>query len=229
MKAVNLIPRDARRGGPSGSRPQLGPAHAVVGLLAVALALVTVYVLSANTVAQRKATLTTLRTEVAQTDAQAASLTSYTRFEKLAQTRADTVRQIAATRFDWHAALSDLSKVVPANTSLQTLVATVAPGSGGSSGAGAGAGSSSLRGDITSPAFELTGCTQDQDDVARLMSRLRLINGVTRVTLGASQKPGGTTAGPSGAGSGCGQNSPTFDVLVFFAAPPGAATTGSTP
>src|SRR5207302_1301314 len=98
------------------------------------------------------------------------------------QARAQTVHELASTRFDWHAALEDLTKVVPTNTTLQSLSATVSPttsAAGGSSGAAGG-----IRGAINSPAFEMTGCTGNQDEVAQLMSRLRLINGVTRVTLG---------------------------------------------
>jgi Tfp pilus assembly protein PilN len=200
-----------------------------VGLLAIALAFVTIYVLTTNTMSDRKAKLASLQSQVAQAQAAAARLSNYAQFAQLAQARAETVRQIAATRFDWHGALSDLSKVVPANTSLQSLFGSVAPGAtvsgaGGSSG-GAGV-ASSLRGDISAPAFELTGCTSTQDDVARLMSRLRLIDGVTRVTLGDSIKqegsqPGATvSAGSNGSrgAAGCGPNTPTFDLVVFFQA-----------
>jgi Tfp pilus assembly protein PilN len=236
VKAINLIPSDARRGGTGGSRAAKAPTYVVLGLLAAALALVTVYVLTSNTISDRKAKLVTLRGEIAQAQAQAARLVRYAQFEKLSQARAATVRQIAASRFDWHAALSELSKVVPGNTSLQSLVATVSPGGSGAGGSSAGA--SNIRGAISSPAFELNGCTATQDDVARLMSRLRLINGVTRVTLGASQKSdsgqtGATvsSATPSPVGSsgaqGCAANAPTFDAVVFFKAPPGAALMGT--
>jgi hypothetical protein len=141
-----------------------------------------------------------------------------------------TVRQIASARFDWYQALSDLSKVVPANTSLQSLAGTVAPGASAAGSTASGGAASSLRSDVAAPAFELTGCTKTQDDVARLMSRLRLINGVTRVTLGSSQKSGGTagTAVTSPAGGGCGISTPSFDLLVFFQPLPGAGPTGVT-
>jgi hypothetical protein len=84
------------------------------------------------------------------------------------------------------------------------------------------------------PALELTGCTKSQDDVARLMSRLRLINGVTRVTLGDAQKQNGAagaTAGTGGASGsqGCPANAPTFDLVVFFKPLPGATATGAGP
>jgi Tfp pilus assembly protein PilN len=211
----------------------------VIGLLAVALVLVTIAVMTGNTISDRKAKLATLQAEVVAAQAQAAQLGNYTSFEQLAQARAQTVRAIAAARFDWHAALADLSKVVPPDTSLQSLVGSVAPGatiSGGSSGAvGSGsAATSSLRGDLSVPAFELTGCTKSQDAVAQLISRLRLMNGVSRVTLGDSQKQAGAQAGAAvsqtgtGATTGCGPNAPTFDLVVFFQTLPGAGPTGVT-
>jgi Tfp pilus assembly protein PilN len=204
--------------------------YAVLAVLAVALVLVTVYVLTANTISDRKAKLASVRAELNTQQALAARLSSYVQFEKLAETRVQTVRQIASARFDWYQALSDLSKVVPANTSLQSLAGTVAPGASAAGSAASGGAASSLRSDVTAPAFELTGCTRTQDDVARLMSRLRLINGVTRVTLGSSQKAGATAgaAVASPTGGGCGISTPSFDLLVFFQPVPGAGPTGVT-
>jgi Tfp pilus assembly protein PilN len=206
----------------------------LIGLLAVAVAFVTIYVLSANTVSQRKSQVATLQAQAAQAQAQAARLGGYAQFEKLAQTRAETVREIAATRFDWHSALSELSRVVPSNTSLQSLLGTVAPGATVTgAGGNAGASTASLRGAISAPAFELKGCTSSHDDVARLMSRLRLINGVDRVTLADSQKQDSAQAAASTtavAGSaspvGCGADHPSFDLVVFFKTLPGAGPSG---
>ena len=228
MKAVNLIPKDARRA--RGLAPGFGvsPAYLVLGVLAVALVFVVVYVLTSNTISSRKAQLANVQAQLTAQQAQAARLAKYVQFENLAQTRVQTVRQIAAARFDWYRALSDLSKVVPADTALQAITGTVAPGA---SAAGTTGGSASgLRGDIAAPAFELAGCTKTQDDVARLMSRLRVINGVSRVTLGNSQKPGanGGTAASASGGGGCGANAPTFDLVVFFQPLPGAGPTGVT-
>jgi Tfp pilus assembly protein PilN len=220
MRAVNLIPRDARRSGISPSLGKLGAAHFVLALMAVALVFVTAYVLTSNTVSQRKSQLAGLKSQVSHMQAEVARLQSYAQFEKLAQTRAQTVREIASSRFDWHGALSDLSKVVPANTSLQSLVATVSPttSSGASTGAATGG---AVRGAIDAPAFELKGCTGNQDEVAQLMSRLRLVDGVSRVTLEDSSKPNAGTSGSgtssvSTTGQGCPAKGPTFDMVVFF-------------
>jgi len=204
MKAVNLIPRDVRRGGMSPSLGRLGPSHLLIGLLAVAVAMVTLYVLSNNTVSQRKAQLATLNAQMSRMQAQVTRLQAYEKFEKLAQAREMTVQQIASGRFDWQAALTDLSKVIPAKTVLQSLVATVSP----STSIGGGSASGTVRGDITAPAFSLKGCTGSQDEVAQLMSRLRVINGVSRVTLEDS------SLSPTGSSGGCA--GPTFDMVVFF-------------
>lgn len=241
MKAVNLIPIDARRSSGVQASWKLGPGYAVIALLAVAVGMTTFYVLSSNTIASRKAKLASLQTQVSQVQAQAAKLGSYVSFQKLAQNREETIRQVLTGRFDWHGALADLSRVVPSDTSLQSLTGTVASGasvSGAGGTAGAGGSAAALRGDIAAPAFELTGCTKTQDDVARLMSRLRLVNGVQRVTLADSAKQsssqGGagvaTTAGSSsGSATGCGANAPTFDLVVFFQPLPGSGTAAATP
>lgn len=225
MRAVNLIPADAR-GRARGSRgPSTGmqvPVYVLLGLLAAAVALVTVYVLANNSITTRTAQLANLNAQVTQEQAAVARLGEFTKFAQLAQTRIGTVQSIAAARFDWHAALTDLSKVVPANTTLTSIVGTVVPGA--SSGGGSG-GAGTLRGAIPAPAFELSGCTRTQDDVARLMSQLRLINGVTRVSFSSSQEGSASSSGNS---QGCGANAPTFDLVVFFQPVPNAGASGVT-
>jgi Tfp pilus assembly protein PilN len=216
MRAVNLIPADSRGRSRGPSTGMQLPAYVLLGFLAAALVLVTVYVLAGNSISSRKAELASLQTQVAQEQAVAARLGEFTKFSQVAQTRIGTVQSIAAARFDWHTALADLSKVVPANTTLQSLVGSVAPGA--SAGGAGGGGGASLRGDITAPAFQLSGCTASQDDVARLISQLRLINGVTRVAFSDStESNSGAGAGASsGPSTGCGANGPSFDLVVFF-------------
>ena len=66
MKAVNLIPADAKRGsrGPSASKGL--PSYLFLGVLAIAVGLVTLYVLASNDISQRQAKVTTLQAEIAQ-------------------------------------------------------------------------------------------------------------------------------------------------------------------
>lgn len=222
MRAVNLIPADSRGRSSSSRGPSTGmqvPVYILLGFLAATVVLVSVYVLTNNSISSRTAALNSLKTQVAQEQAAANRLGEFSKFSSLAQTRISTVRGIASARFDWHTAMVNLSKVVPADTTLQSIVGTVVPGAS----AGGGGGTGSLRADITAPAFELTGCTSNQDDVARLMSRLRLINGVTRVSFSNSQEssssaPSSGSGGGSGNGNGqgCAASAPTFDLTVFF-------------
>jgi Tfp pilus assembly protein PilN len=224
VKAVNLIPRDARRRGGGPSLGSLGASHLLIGVLAVALAMVTMYVLTNNTVNSRKAQLASLHQQISRVSTEIAQLQAYAKFDKLAQARETTVQEIAQSRFDWHGALSDLSKVVPANTTLESLDATVSP----NTVVGGGGGSGGVRSDIIAPAFSLKGCTASQDDVAQLMSRLRLVNGVSRVTLEDST---GSAPGASASPAQGGCSGPTFDMVVFFQPLTGEAATiaGVTP
>ena len=215
MRAVNLIPAESRGRSRGPSTGMALPMYVLLGLLAAAVALVTVYVLTGNSISSRQATLTSLKTQVSQEQAIANRLGSFSKFSQLAQTRVSTVSSIAAARFDWHDALENLAKVVPANTTLSAINGTVVPGAGAGGSAG-----NALRSDITAPAFELTGCTDTQDDVARLMSRLRLINGVTRVSFSNSQEANAAAPSPGGSSgasqNGCAATAPTFDLTVFF-------------
>jgi Tfp pilus assembly protein PilN len=230
VRAVNLLPGDYRRVKGTATGSLRGPGFAVVAALLVVLGLVTLYVVTSNSVTDQKSKLASLQRQLPQVQALAAQLGAYTQFASLAQTRAQTVSQIASGRFDWAASMRDLAKVVPANTSLQSLSATA--GTGPSAGSSTSSGSSGIRGALPNPAFELRGCTGSQDDVARLMSRLRLMNGVTRVTLSNASKQGATagtgaptpTPGSGGAsgGASCGGSASSFDLVVFFNGPASA-------
>ena len=140
-----------------------------------------------------------------------------------------------------YTAVAELGKAVPVDDDVPSLVyqlesaadrskvdfrsIKVATGGGGA-----------LRGALPLPALELTGCTVSQDAVARMMSRLRQVDGVERVSLASSEKaaPG---AGGGGPGGDCRMGSakyPQFQMVVFLSAPtpattPGAATASATP
>jgi Tfp pilus assembly protein PilN len=240
MRAVNLMPDGGRSGTVSSPGALLNPAYGVIAVLVVALGLVTVYVLASNSVSSRTAQLTTLQSQVQTAQAQANQLTNYASYEKLAQARVSTVQQIANGRFDWHAALANLALVMPSDAALQSLLATVAPGasvSGAGGSAGGAAGTSSLRSDIQSPAFEVKGCAASHDDVARLLSRLRTMPGVQRVTLADSMRNDAGSSGSSDSGasaasaskqgvSACGANPANFDLVIFFVPLAGSTSTG---
>ena len=124
MRAVNLIPADAKRASRGSSGTKALPTYLLLGALAIAVGLVTLYVLASNDVSQRQAKVTTLQSEVAQVQARSSSLNQYAQFSQMTQSRVSSVRQLASGRFDWHATLAQISQVVPKNTSLATLNGT---------------------------------------------------------------------------------------------------------
>jgi Tfp pilus assembly protein PilN len=216
MRAVNLLTPELRSSqkGSGASRPSviatsggLG-AFVVLGALALIVAGVAGYVLSTNVIKEREASLTQVN---AQNDAlvkRAAELKPYADFQTLAQQRASTVQALASARFDWEQSLRDLSRAVPSNVYLSSLKGSVGGGTAGGSG---------IRGSINAPAIEMSGCTRTQPDVARLMSRLRNVQGVTRVSLSKSEKTAAAGTASGGQVGPCGKGSPpNFEIVVFF-------------
>jgi Tfp pilus assembly protein PilN len=219
MKAVNLLPSDMRKAAVKATarvRPERAEgigAYVVLGALALCVTALAAYVLTNNTVKQRTADLQQVTAEADAMAAKAAALKPYADYEALASARVDTVRGLAAARFDWEQALRDLSRAVPAEVKLQNLTGDMGlPGTQSSGG-------DPLRGSIQAPAITVTGCAPDQPAVAAMMARLRAIDGVTRVSLSKSVKEetaGPVTAGGDSAGP-CGRKSPpSFSAVVFF-------------
>jgi hypothetical protein len=129
----------------------------------------------------------------------------------MAKTRVETVKGLAAARFDWEQAFRDLSRSMPANVKLQSLSGDM--GLPGTTGGGA---TDPLRGSISAPAISLAGCANSQQGVARMLSRLRAVDGVTRVALSKSESAVNAQPG-SGTTQTCkGKTPPTFSVVVFF-------------
>jgi Tfp pilus assembly protein PilN len=226
MRAINLLPSDLRGTAPAASpsarqEPAEGiGAYVVLGALALCVALFAVYVMTGNTVKQKQADLAGVTTQATAAAQKVAQLKPYADFEALANARVETVRGLAAARFDWEQALRDLSRVIPSDVKLQTLSGDMGlPGT-------TGAGGDPLRGSIQAPAVSLTGCAASQAGVARLMSRLRGVDGVTRVSLSKSEKPG--ASGGSETSACAGANPPNFSTVVFFEGSAAAAALAST-
>jgi Tfp pilus assembly protein PilN len=221
MKAINLLPPDLRGTPKSVStkattaavtdEPGGIGAFVVLGALTVCVIALAAYVLTNNAIKDRQAQLDAATSQAQSTTQRVALLKPYADFKAMAETRIQTVKDLASSRFDWEQALRDISRAIPANVSLKTLNGSISSG-----GAGGG---SSVRGAITAPAIEISGCTTGQKQVATLLSRLRGVDGVTRVSLSKSTKReapvGGATA--EGAGDGCGNGRPPmFDIAIFF-------------
>jgi len=216
MRAVNLIPSDIRPGAGGAAGRSGGAAYAVLGGLALAVAMFGAYTKTNASLHDKEAKVASLEQQATSAEAHASSLVAYTTFADLRTKRVATVKQLAAGRFDWAHALHEVARVLPANAWLTQLTGTTSP-SVNIPGGGAG-GTSTLRGTLPVPAIEMTGCTTSQASVAKMMARMRLIDGVQRVSLSDAQKSDTASSGGSG-GAGCDVSThfPTFNIVVFFA------------
>jgi Tfp pilus assembly protein PilN len=224
VRAVNLIPGDQRRGGGSGRSGSA--AYFFLGALGVLVLAAAVYVLTGNQVNERKGELARATQEAGSLEQQAAVLRPYKDFATLSQTRVDTVASLARSRFDWERAMRQLARALPEDVWLTSLVGTVTPGVSFDGGGGSGQNTGAVRGALPVPAVELVGCTESHAKVSRVMSRLRTMTGVQRVSLASSEKVEATSA-PAGGGStnssDCRNGNakfPQFQIVVFFKAPP---------
>jgi Tfp pilus assembly protein PilN len=208
VRPVNLIPQDQRRRRPSEGSGK--GAHALLGGLAVLLAMVAFYVLTANSVTERQNDTAQAKAEADRLQAEAAQKTSFSDFALIAQTRLASVAGVASTRFDWERFMRELALVMPEGSWLRTAGATMTGGdlAAGSDAAVATAG----------PSASLSGCTARYSDVAAMMVRLRQLHRVVDVELTQSAK--GTAAEAAGPDS-CGANT-SFDVTVTFSSTPPA-------
>lgn len=237
MRAVNLIPADERRGGAGVAGRSGSGVYLVLGALAALVIAVSLYVLTGNSIKSNQGKLAQVTERANRVEAQATALKAYRDFATLRQKRIATVTSLAASRFDWERTLRQLSQVLPADVWLTEFVGTVSPSVTVQS-AGGGE-TNGLRQGIQAPAIQLVGCTENQSEVSRIMSRLRRMTGVTRVTLSVSEKPEeGPTTTPSTTGSTTGTTNtdcrtssriPRFQIVVFFRPLAGTPATGPGP
>lgn len=236
MRAVNLIPAEQRKGGAVGRRSQ-GIAFGVLGLLAGAAILVFLYGSASHQLASRKAEAAALTQQAQQVQAQAAQLSSYTSFMQMREQRLQAISQLVGSRFDWSATMNELSRVLPATISLTSLQGTIGSSTGSASAsasapapaagstastasttasAAAAAPVSSATPPGTTPTFTLAGCGTTQVAVAQMLVRLRLVSGVSNVTLQSSARSGNGGGGSGGSGGTCPGNDPSFTAQVSF-------------
>jgi hypothetical protein len=255
MRAVNLIPSESRSGAGPGVGRSGGGAYAVLSVLGGLAILALLYGIAHHQVSSRRAQAASLTARAQSAQAQAAQLAPYTSFTALRQQRLQAVSDLVDARFDWAHAFHELGRVLPRDASITSLDGTVglAPGSSAAgpstsgastppaaaaassspasaTGAGAGAAATSATPPGSVPTFTLSGCATSQQEVALTLQRLRLIDGVSEVTLQSSTKSAtGASAGASSSGSGnCNGNQPMFTMHITFDPLPSSATIGST-
>lgn len=214
MRPVNLIPPEERRGQNAPLRS--GPlAYLVLGALALALAGVTMLVLTGNQISDREAEIARLQTEDAAAEAKARELAAYAEFRAKSEQRIATVTSLADSRFDWERVLRELTLVLPDDVWLVSLNATAT--SGVSAGGSGGGSASGLRGGITGPALELNGCAAGQEAVAGFVTALKDIDGVTRVGVQSSELGSESNKSGGSGGEGGGEECRTREFIAKFA------------
>jgi Tfp pilus assembly protein PilN len=213
VKPVNLIPQDQRRRRPSDSQGNGG--QIVLGVLAALLAMVVVYVLTSNSVTDRKDKAAAASAEADQLEAQAGKQSGYSDFAQVAATRLKSVSDVAATRFDWERFARELAHIMPAGSWLQSADAsTTGDPTSASSGTPATPTPATGATGATQPAANLIGCTPHQTDVADMMVRLKQLYRAEEVTL--NESTAGTLDQETTQGN-CGSLY-TFNITVKFSA-----------
>jgi Tfp pilus assembly protein PilN len=189
VKPVNLIPQDRRRLTESA---RSGSAYVLLGVLGALLVMVVAYVLSSNNVNERTTQASEASQEADALKAQSRGLADFTDFTSIAQTRLASVAGVAATRFDWERFMRELSLVMPEGSWLTTTEASATGATDEAASTGTTTTSTATPG---VPTAKLVGCTHRQEDVARMMVRLRQMYRVTDVALNESvqEQEGGET------------------------------------
>jgi hypothetical protein len=192
-------------------------------------------------ISSQRTQVATLNARTQLAEAQATRLSPYVSFMALHEQRVQAVDQLVDSRFDWAHAFHEIGRVLPKDASLSSLSGTIgsttgsatssstakaasaassatsssAAGTPTTAGAAAGATVASATPPGSVPTFTLSGCATSQAEVALTLDRLRLIDGVSEVTLQSSTKAGGAGGGGGGAG-GCKGSQPAFAMQVVF-------------
>jgi Tfp pilus assembly protein PilN len=234
VRAVNLIPSEQRRGAVNLSGRSGGAAYIVVGLILGLAVMAVLYGKADHEIGAKQAEATRLSAEAQQANSEASRLAPYTSFVAMREERLKAVEELANTRFDWAHAMHELGRVVPTQAALSTVTGTVgattvSTGPAAPATASASKSVTSATPAGSTPSFTIAGCATSQSAVALTMNRLRLIDGVSEVSLQSSSKGGG------GGSGGCPAGDPSFSMQVSFDAlpapavksPPGPATSSA--
>jgi hypothetical protein len=234
VRAVNLIPSEQRVGGSVGAGRSGGAAYAVLGMVGGVALLALLYGIADHQISSRQAQVATLNARAQQAQAEAAQLAPYTTFIALRHTRQQAVETLVDSRFDWAHAFHEFGRVLPKSASINSLTGTVGSATPGASGASAGASAAATPAKPAAgssgasatppgsvPSFIVAGCANSQTAVADTINRLRLIDGVSSVTLVSSTKS--STGSGGAAGAGCGKL-PVYSLQVAFQPLPATAT-----
>jgi hypothetical protein len=218
MRAVNLIPED-QRGTVSAAGRSGGGAYAVLALLGGLALLAVLYGKASEEISSNQSKAATLSARATRAETVASQLAPYTSFIAVRESRVQAVSLLMGTRFDWAHSLHELGRVLPKDASISSISGTVgaSTASATASASGKSPGASSVASATppgTVPTFTVNGCATSQAEVALVLQRLRLMDGVSEVKLASSTKSTTTSAG-SGA-VGCAKNDAAWIATLSF-------------
>lgn len=222
MRPIDLTPTEMRQGARAPMRTGAIP-YILVGALVAVLAGVALLVTTGNQISERESEVAQLERENVAAKREARRLAPYVQFQTLHEERVATISSLANSRFDWERVMRELSLVLPHDVWLTQLDAAASAQSGGGAG-----GSGGLSASVVGPSLELAGCAAGQEAVARFITVLKDIDGVTRVGVASSGLPsrseGEASSGDSesGGGEGCQTRKfiAQFSIFVAFDAAP---------
>lgn len=199
MRPINLLPPRYQRARATGKRS--GIAYAAVGIMAVLLLMLVLYVVTTNGISDAHDQTAKAKAEQQTADARVADLQAFGDFASMKASRETAVEGVADARFDYERVMREMALVLPHNTYLTNFTAAT---SGDSSAASGAAATTTAAGTATSsgPSLTVNGCAPSHQGVATAVVRLRQLHDVTDVNLSNSTKGGGAGATGSSASSG---------------------------
>jgi Tfp pilus assembly protein PilN len=213
MRAVNLLPLDARPGarwatvGRDASAPRvLSFAGGIATGLALLVTALAIY--QRDIVDGRRVELQNVETRLVAAEARAADVQAA---RAASNARLTAFQTVVAQRLAWENVLLDLSRVLPANVFLQSLDATSPTLTAGAATTAAAPAAAPPTGSAAAPiGFTIAGSADSQVRVAQVLDRLALLPWLSDVTLQSSVRGGegssvqftigatlGSTGGPS--------------------------------
>lgn len=184
MRAVNLVPPESRAGKVSAGKSG-GLVYGVVGGLAVLFVMLVALASVKHDKATADQELASVQQSTQSYEAVATQFSSFETASKQANDRIALVRSLADARFDWAGTLRDMARLIPKQTQISSLNASVKDGTA------AGSGNSQFRSQLpTAPAITIQGCSKSQTNVANLVTNLQAMRRVTNVSLENSETDG---------------------------------------
>ena len=161
-----------------------------------------------NQIDSKQEQITAIASEADTAEAETGRLAAYTDFGALRDRRIATVTQLTGQRTNWAHQIGEIARVMPSNVWFSSLtgqdgsvVTATAPATPDADGA----------------TIDLAGCTVGHRSVSSVMSAMRRIDRIKKVTLTSTEKGGSASGGGGGGGGGGGQCSSKKHTLVTFA------------